>query len=251
MNDFLYAALWGLIIGAGGTAGGASLILLVKTRGEKLPSALLGLAGGIMAVTVFMDMLPHALEHGSVFVTVVAFAAGAAAMWAAAKFIPHKDAAHDESAVKDLKAEKLSRSGILLATGIAIHNLPQGIAVGSGVSSGFAFLLGILLLAHNVPEGMAMGIPLKVGGVPAYKIVLIGLLTALPTCVGALIGAAIGELSDNFICACTSFAAGSMIYLTISELIPQALRFKRGAYPIIFFIIGAAAGAITIWLTHS
>lgn len=251
MNDFLYAAIWGLIIGAGGTAGGASLVLLIKTRGEKLPSALLGLAGGIMAVTVFMDMLPHALEHGSWAVTLISFAAGAAAMWAAAKFIPHKDAAHDESAVSDLKAQKLSRSGILLAAGIAIHNLPQGIAVGSGVSSGFAFLLGILLLAHNIPEGMAMGIPLKVGGVPARKIILIGILTALPTCVGALIGAAIGELSDNFICACTSFAAGSMIYLTISELIPQAVRFKRGAYPIIFFIIGAVLGAVIIWLTHS
>lgn len=251
MNDFLYAAIWGLIIGAGGTAGGASLVLLIKTRGEKLPSALLGLAGGIMAVTVFMDMLPHALEHGSWLVTLVSFAAGAAAMWAAAKFIPHKDAAHDESAVSDLKAQKLSRSGVLLATGIAIHNLPQGIAVGSGVSSGFAFLLGILLLAHNIPEGMAMGIPLKVGGVPPRKIILIGILTALPTCIGALIGAAIGELSDTFICACTSFAGGSMIYLTISELIPQAVRFKGGAYPIIFFIIGAALGAVIIWLTHS
>lgn len=251
MNNFLYAALWGLIIGAGGTAGGAALTLLIKTRGKRLPSALLGLAGGIMTITVFMDMLPHALEHGSWFVTLVSFAAGAVAMAAAAKFIPHKDAAQDESAAKDINSAKLSRSGLMLATGIGIHNLPQGIAVGSGVSSGFAFLLGILLLAHNIPEGMAMGVPLKVGGVKPHKIILIGLLAALPTCIGALIGAAIGELSENFICACTSFAAGSMIFLTISELIPQAMRFKSGAYPIVFFAIGAAAGALTIWLTHS
>lgn len=251
MNYFLYAALWGLIIGAGGTAGGATLTLLIKTRGEKLPSALLGLAGGIMAITVFMDMMPHAFEHGAWQTAVISFAAGAGVMWLAAKFIPHKDLTDGDIGAQDLNGGNLSRSGMLLAVGIAIHNLPQGIAVGSGVSSGFAFLLGILLLAHNIPEGMAMGIPLKIGGVPPYKIIIIGLLTALPTCVGALIGAAIGELSDTFICICTAFAAGSMIYLTFSELIPKALLFKRGAYPIIFFIIGALAGGVTIWLTHS
>lgn len=250
MNDYIYAALWGLIIGAGGTAGGAALTLLIKTAGKRLPSALLSLAAGIMAVTVFFDMVPHALEHGAWYVVLISFAAGAAVMGAAAKFIPHKDAAHDDSAAQDLRSAKLSRSGILLATGIAIHNLPQGVAVGSGISSGFAFILGILLLAHNIPEGMAMGIPLKIAGVTPRKIIVVGLLAALPTCAGALIGAAIGELSDNFICACTSFAAGSMIYLTVSELIPQAFAFERGAYPVIFFAIGAAAGGLIIWLTH-
>jgi len=252
MNDLSYAAFIGLIVGAGGTAGGACLTLLIKTAKRRLCAALMGLSGGIMLCTVFLDMLPHSVEHAEWYVALIGAAVGVFVMFLVTKLIPHIDSSeYDDDVISDIKSKNIARSGMLLAVGIAIHNLPQGIAIGSGVSSGIVFALAVLLLLHNIPEGMAMAIPLKVGNVAWTKILLIALLAALPTVIGALIGAAMASVSETFISASIAFAAGAMLYLTVKEIIPQAFGMEKSAFTFIFLMIGAVIGGIVVWLTHT
>lgn len=251
MNPILFAALVGLIVGAGGTGGGALITFAIKTSKQKLSAALMGLSGGIMLATVAFDLLPHAFEHTEVLWAVTGTVAGVLAMLVVTKLIPHIDSSeYNEEVIGDLRSKRLTRAGVLLAVGIAIHNLPQGVALGGGVLTGMEVALPLLLLFHNIPEGMAMAIPLKVGGVPKGKILLIALAAALPTVVGAVIGASVSTVSETFIGMCMGFAAGAMLYLTLKELIPQAIGMEKSAFTVLFIAVGVVLGGVVVWIFH-
>ncbi len=263
MNDFLYSILAGVIVG-GGSIMGACVAFSLKNTGKRLSSALLALAGGILLSTFFFDMLPHSLAEAGNLNAFLGIVAGAGVMLVVTLLVPHKDAADmDELSTERLKREGrgeghgLARTGLLLALGMAIHNLPQGIALGGGVTSGIAFSLALLLFSHNIPEGMAMAIPLRLGGVPKRRILMIALVSALPTVLGAAIGSLISGISEQLMGVCVAFAGGAMIFLTLKELLPQSIRLQRkttgghgnAAVPL-SVIAGAALGGLVVWLTH-
>ena len=158
--------------------------------------------------------------------------AGAAVLFVVNRVFPHHDISRqdDERLIQDFKKKRLVRSGLLLAMGIAVHNLPEGLALGSGIVSVSSFGTGLaaLLFVHNIPEGMGLAIPLKLGGVPYGKIFLVAVLAALPMAVGALIGALLGNVSETFLGASVSFGGGAMLFLTLSELLPQAASMQKG-----------------------
>jgi ZIP family zinc transporter len=58
-----------------------------------------------------------------------------------------------------------------------------------------------------------MAIPMKNGGMKAYKVIFYVILSGITTGVGALFGALIGSISEEVIAICLSFAAGAMLYI--------------------------------------
>lgn len=124
---------------------------------------------------------------------------------------------------------RMANIGYLVLVGIALHNLPEGLAVGSSLvhSTQFALSLALLMLLHNIPEGLAVCVPLRLSGMRAPKMLLLALLTGLPTAAGALIGTAVGSVSPRMIAACLSFAGGAMLYISLKELLPAAGAKKR------------------------
>ncbi len=246
MNDMGYAVLVALIVGAG-TAAGALITFFIKTTSKRLSAVLMGIAGGVMLATVLFDMIPESVEEAGWPTVIIGLLVGAAVMFLVTFLIPHQDASDvDEELIQNIKSKNLVRAGLLLAVGIAIHNLPQGIALGSGIASGFGVVLALLLLLHNVPEGMAMAIPLKIGGVSHRKILWIALVAAIPTVIGAIIGVAVANISPIFIGGSVAFAGGAMLYLSIRELIPQAMGMNNSASPVLAMIIGAAIGGAVV-----
>ncbi|MGI6152369.1 MAG: ZIP family metal transporter [Christensenellaceae bacterium] len=244
MHGALFSVLVALIVSVGGTGGGTLVTCLVKRTGDRLSAALMGVSAGIMASMVFLDMVPESLEM-SVSSALLGIALGAAIMLLFIRLVPHRDAGElDEQTVQDYRQSGLKRSGMMIAVGIAIHNLPQGIAIGSGIVSGEAFglHLAVLLLLHNIPEGMAMAIPLKLGGVRMGKILLLAVFAALPTVIGAVLGSLAANISQGFVAGSIGFAAGAIAYLTLSELLPQAMRFKKGMFTVWFIVLGLFLG---------
>lgn len=253
MNTIVLAALIALLVGAGGTGGGALLARFIKTTGRKLCAALIGISGGIIVAMVFFDMVPEALEIAGIFPAVLGMGLGALLLFLITHFIPHKDVAEfDPSIVQEIKTNHFARVGMLIAVGIAIHNLPQGIAIGSGIASGQSYGLGLalLLLAHNIPEGMSMAIPLKIGKVPYKKIMTLAMIAALPTVVGAVIGALVANISPVFIGGSIGFAAGAMGFLALREMIPEALCMSRCKTTVWWILLGIAGGGLLVWLVR-
>jgi ZIP family zinc transporter len=118
------------------------------------------------------------------------------------------------------------RTGKLIALGITLHNLPEGLVVAAGYTymPRLGLIIAIAIMLHNIPEGLATAIPLTEAGMKPVKIALITLLSGLAEPLAALVGA----LALSFIGTTTIvgfslvFAAGVMTYITADELIPVA-----------------------------
>ena len=145
------------------------------------------------------------------------------------------------------KQNSLLKTGIIVGIGLAIHNFPEGLAIGSGfeasIKLGYALALAILL--HDIPEGISMSVPMKSGGMGKTKAVVLTLLSGVTTGVGAFFGALVGGISSSVIGACLAFAAGAMLYIVSGELIPESNKIYQGRMGamgnIIGFIIGILA----------
>ncbi len=223
---YLISAILGSIVGAVGTALGGILALLIGKRVTE-PRPFLAFAGGLMIAVVFFDMLLQSAMLGGLYIMCGGAVAGGIFFALVSPLIVHD---HERT---------LYSTGILVLIGIALHDLPEGLAVGSSLveSQQMAISFSLLMLVHNIPEGAAVGLPLRMSGVPGWRVVLFTLLTGVPTTAGALIGTAVGSISEEMIAFCISFAAGAMLYISIKELIPSAGK-NRVLSALLGFCIG-------------
>ncbi|MCI8310349.1 MAG: ZIP family metal transporter [Clostridia bacterium] len=106
-------------------------------------------------------------------------------------------------------SSSLLKTGIIIGIGLTIHNLPEGLAIGSGfeASSALGLSLAIAICIHDFPEGISMAIPLKQGGFSKLRVIIYTTISGISTGVGALIGALIGGISPVLIGFSLSFAA--------------------------------------------
>jgi ZIP family zinc transporter len=160
------------------------------------------------------------------------------------EFMPSEMSLTKNARDKDNAAYGFIKSGILLGIGIAIHNFPEGLAVGSGFAANDSLGLGlaIVIALHDMPEGVAMAAPLKMGGIKKLKILIYTILAGIPMGIGAFIGEMIGEISPIFICLCLSFAAGSMLFITCGELIPKSQSVYKGRISTVGMLVGIMCG---------
>ncbi len=255
--DYLYSALAGCIVGAVGTCGGAALSFLVKKSNNRLSAILMGISAGTMLAVVFFDMWPESFEMSGWAPCIISTAIGAIFVHAVHLILPHdRESATSKRISKGVGAKQRTSKrasyvemGALICMGIAIHNLPEGIAVGSGLSKpgDFGFGLALLLMIHNIPEGAAMGIPLKLGGVGKVKILLYAFLVGFPTAIGALIGRLVGNISPMFIGAAMAFAAGAMLYVTLKELVPESIEMGKIGTTLWSVLLGLGIGAAIVF----
>lgn len=240
MNRLFAVTCIGFLCGMVGTGLGGILTLLLKNPTKRFMAVLLGFTSGIMISVVCFDLLPEAFDFGGVFISLVGVVAGVGMILIIEQFIPER--------VSQKFSEDFDfiRSGILLGIGIAIHNFPEGLAVGSGFAASNYLGLGLAIVIglHDMPEGIAMAAPLKMGGISRLKVLLYTVLAGIPMGFGAFVGELLGEISHNLICLCLSFAGGAMLYITCGELIPKTQNIYKGRISTIGMIAGIICGII-------
>lgn len=230
----------GFLCGMVGTGLGGILAILLGNPTKRVMAVILGFTSGIMISVVCFDLLPEAFGLGGVLMGLLGLVLGVGMIIAIEQFIPERVSQKFSSDFDFI------RSGILLGIGIAVHNFPEGLAVGSGFAANDYFGLGLALVIglHDMPEGVAMAAPLKMGGISRQKILLYTVLAGIPTGIGAFAGELLGEISHTIICLCLSFAAGAMLYITCGELIPKTQSIYKGRISTIGMIIGIMCGII-------
>jgi len=193
----------------------------------------------MMAIVTF-ELLPEAFLLGGVTATVLGLGAGALMASALDSMISGL------SSVRRRGGDGYIKTGILLGVGIALHNFPEGLAIGSGFVAQERLGLGlaIVIALHNMPEGIAMVTPMRVGGVKRMKAFLITLLAGAPMGAGAYLGALIGKFAFGFIGVCLAFAGGTMLYITFGELLPRGKELHKGKISTYFAIMGFMLGII-------
>ncbi len=237
--DILYYFIWGFVIGGIGTCLGGTVSLLIKSPSDRTVSGLLSFAAGIMLSVISFDLMPEAYEIGGFFIVTLGLFIGLIVVFFAEEMIPTKKLSR--YAGKKLDYIKMS---MIIIVSLSLHNFPEGIAVGSSTvySDNLGIKIGILIAAHNIPEGMSVGVPLVMAGASPLYVILLTLLTGLPTAFGAVLGAELGGISTYFIAFCLSAAASSMLYVSASQLIPEANILHKGKSSSVLLLIGFLCG---------
>lgn len=138
------------------------------------------------------------------------------------------------------------KTGIIVSIGLALHNIPEGLAIGSGFDASFklGLSLAIAIALHDIPEGISMAIPMKNGGMKPGKILLYVFLSGIATGFGAFLGAIIGKISQQIIAMCLAFAGGAMLYIVSGELSPEYNKIHTGKLPTFCNILGFVLGIL-------
>ncbi len=140
----------------------------------------------------------------------------------------------------------LLKTGIIVSIGLALHNFPEGLAIGSGFGASLklGYSLAIAIALHDVPEGISMAVPMKNGGMKISKVIFFVVLSGITTGIGAFFGAIIGNISEQIIALCLAFAAGAMLYIVSGELLPESNKLYSGKFSSLGNVIGFILGML-------
>ncbi|MCM1566497.1 MAG: ZIP family metal transporter [Dehalobacter sp.] len=229
------------------TTAGCLIVLFLGDPPDWLLAVLLSAAGGVMFAVVAFDLLPLAASFKQPGLLLGGILAGMILMSSADRLLKTRN-----RQLPNHRYSRLKRMGILIASGIALHDIPEGMAIAAGHESagqlGTFIALGIAL--HNLPEGMATATPLVMAGIRKPKILALTLLIAIFTPLGALLGRVAMELVHTSLCFFVALAAGAMVFLVLAELWPLS----RENHPVWAFLGGIGGfiffGFISVFLPH-
>ena len=231
-------ALVGTCFTWGMTALGAAVVFTRRTLSRKVLDTMLGFAAGVMIAASFWSLLAPAIELAEGqglpvwFPATVGFLLGGLTLRLADRLLPHL---HLGYPVEEAEGVKTSwRQTTLLVLAITLHNFPEGLAVGvafGAVAAGMpsatlpaAIALTLGLGIQNLPEGMAVSLPVRRLGLSRARSFWYGQLSGMVEPVAGVLGAAIVIVARVILPYALAFAAGSMIFVVIEEVIPEAQR---------------------------
>ena len=197
-----------------------SLIGLIKKPKKTILYGSLAFAASMMLGISFFQLIPESLKITPLYLVIISFFFGIIIMRIVDRILPHINP-------QLLKKEKpdVKRSVTMLVIGMALHNIPEGLAIGIGFALtpmlGITIALGIA--AQDIPENIATIVPLYSLTKKKMKSFIITTGTILFEVIGFIIGYYfLKELSLIWLGASLTLAAGFMTYISIEELIPAA-----------------------------
>lgn len=204
-----------------------------------------GLAGGLMfAASVYNLILPGLtaaqwrLSFARVAPVLSGILLGALFLWSAHVFLS------PERLERQSWKRWGGRAELLIFLAMFIHSIPEGIAVGVGYASEEVYstnlgsYIALAIGVHNIPEGLAIAIPLRAAGASINKCFWAAFLTSIPQPLAAVPASLAAWFFNPIMPVLMGFAAGSMIFLVLLELIPVALETANPVKIAWFFIFG-------------
>lgn len=242
-----------LLIPFAGTALGSATVLFMKRdMDHRVQRSMIGFAAGVMtAASVWSLLLPSLAQSEHMgrlaFVpAIVGFWLGLLFLLALDTFTPHM---HMDSDSQEGPRCGLSRTAMLVLA-VALHNIPEGMAVGvayagwetgaEGMSAMGVIALSIGIAIQNFPEGAVVAMPLHAQGMSRWRACAWGVITGAAEPIAGLVAIALSEALVPIMPYLLSFAAGSMLYVVVEELIPEMSSGEHSNVSTIAFGIGFA-----------
>lgn len=225
-------ALLGGAAGFAATALGALPALVLRGLPQKIEDSLLGLAAGMMLAASAFSLLLPGLEAGAEIlghkglaagVVVLGMALGVLLMLGLDEFTPHE---HDKTGPCGPGYETCGRVWLFVFA-IALHNLPEGMAIGVSFAQGdlsVGLPLTTAIALQDIPEGLAVALAMRAAGFAAPTAVLVAAGSGLLEPVGALLGVGLASGLAVAYPIGLGLAAGAMIFVVSHEVIPETHR---------------------------
>ena len=151
MNYILKTTLIGLFFGTFGTTIGGIIGVLFKNTSNKFLSFILSFASGLMLAIICFDLIPEAMNISTTFNVVFGIILGIIAMIFCDIIVQNKLTSNFSKRYSN----SLLKTGIIVSIGLALHNFPEGLAIGSGFGASLTlgYSLAVAICLHDIPEG--------------------------------------------------------------------------------------------------
>ena len=234
-----------------GTVIGSAFVFFLKGQmNRNLQRSLTGFAAGVMVAASVWSLIIPAMEQ-SEHLGKLAFFPAFVGVWTGFlflllldQFIPHL---HLNSSCPEGAPCNLGKSTMMVIA-VALHNLPEGMAVGvvvagwltgnESISVAAAMALSIGIALQNLPEGAIISMPLKSGGMSRGRAFAYGAMSGAVEPLGAVITIALAPVLVPVLPYLLAFSAGAMLYVVVEELIPEMSEGDHSNIGTIFFAVG-------------
>jgi len=235
----------------GTTLGAAMVFFLRGAMSDRLRKLLLGFAAGVMiAASIWSLIIPSMEMSADLSIpwlpAVVGFILGILFLLLLDSLIPHLHigATQPEGIVQ----KKQWKRTTMLSLAVTLHNIPEGMAVGvvlasamaegSALGASAAWALAIGIAIQNFPEGAILSMPLHSDGIKKGKAFGIGVLSGLVEPISSILTILLITFISPILPYLLAFAAGSMMYVVVEELIPEAQAEPHSNIPTLGFTVG-------------
>lgn len=198
---------------------GAVPFVYLKSIPGKITRAGWAAAGGLMLSASVFNLIIPGMEDGGISPVAVGIFLGALVMVLTALWLNNHD-----MEISGLAGADARRVFMILGT-LTIHSFPEGIAIGVAYGSGevnLGLIMAVAIGIHNIPEGMAVAMPLRLGGIRGWKLVMWAIVSGLPQLIAAVPAYLAVHFFRPILPYAFGFAAGAMILLVLSEMIPES-----------------------------
>lgn len=215
---------------AGGVISAVAAAFALAVRTAWIPG-LVSFAIGALLGAAFLDVIPHAFEHGDAHRTAGAILAGILGFFLMEKLLlwrhsheghdHHGHAGHGPAAAPEAASDR-GRSGALIVVGDTVHNFLDGILIAAAFmeSTQVGVVAAVAIVAHEIPQEVGDFIVLLHSGYSRAKAFALNVFSSLATVVGGVLGYyALREL-QGWEPVLLGVVAASMIYVAVADLIP-------------------------------
>ncbi|RDW16676.1 ZIP family metal transporter [Oceanobacillus chungangensis] len=235
--------LTNILISSFCTSIGAMVVLMIKDVSHKGRDILLAYTAGIMVSASAYGLIPSAIKLSNITVLVIGILIGTLVLTILESLLPHTDLHHSEN--------NLPKPNIMLfLIAMSIHNIPEGLSVGTSNISSSQELGAVVTFAiglQNIPEGFLVSLFLFTQGMNQFKAILLSTMTGIIEFFSGIIGILFGQLFEGVVPYALAFAAGSMLFVVYKELIPESHGDGNERASTFAFIIGFIT---MVWLTN-
>ncbi|TCK92404.1 ZIP family zinc transporter [Natranaerovirga hydrolytica] len=237
-----YALIIGFFSGLIGLTIGTTTAYSVTNRGNRCESMITGFTGGLMLSIIYIDILPEAFSQSGLKTTLIGMLIGIFFL----QIVEYVVNLKLTRKVKNKLELGYKKTAFMIAIALALHNIPEGLAIGSLVSDNIykGLKFGLVITMHNIPEGFIIASPFKKSNVPLRKIIYLSLGISFFMGISGYFGYILSSASKVFMSISLGMAGGIMLYVTCGEILMKSLEKWKGKSVILSVILGIIIGII-------
>ena len=218
-------------------------------------SRLVSFAVGALLGAVFLELLPHALEHGSTERVMGTVLAGLLLFFLLEKLVLWRHSHGDPELPDTIGAAAHGhgadggRSGLMIVIGNSVHNFCDGVVIAATFIANFALgtTTALAIVAHAIPQQVGDFAVLMHSGFSRRRAFAYNLVTGVATLVGGLAGYSALASMQQILPTVLALAAASLLYVAVADLIPSLHRHPAPAQTAVqVVLIGAGVAVIAI-----
>ncbi len=243
------------VVGGALSVGLAAVSMLL--RASWIPM-LVSFAIGALLGAAFLEIIPHAFEHGDAHEAAGAILGGIFVFFVLEKLLLWRHCHTEHCEVHDPHAapHDRGRSGALIIVGDTIHNFLDGLLIAAAFlqSTELGVIAAVAIIAHEIPQEVGDFLILLHSGYTRAKALAMNLLSSLATVIGGVIGYFALQAVQQFEAMLLGFVAASMIYVAVADLIPGLHRrpeLRDTAFQALLIALGIGAiAAVRAVIAH-